>query len=70
MKRIAELGWPIVLCAALGACGDEPTPVAEGSRASGESAVPVPATERIVYSSLRAGNCSVQIGRASCRERV
>jgi Tol biopolymer transport system component len=59
MKRTAQ-PWPIAVCVALGACSDEGTPVAE-SPVSQQPAAPtaVPATERIVYSSLRPGNWDI-----------
>ena len=42
MKRTLQLWLPIVACAAVGACSDEPTPVAEepGAAAAASSALP------------------------------
>jgi Tol biopolymer transport system component len=51
MKRIAQLGSLIVLCATLVACGD-------GSQPPGPAAAPS-GGERVVYSSLRPGNWDV-----------
>jgi len=59
MKRTVDLWWPIVVCAALGACSDEPTPVAEESGAAAPTSSAAPASERIVYSSLRPGNWDI-----------
>jgi Tol biopolymer transport system component len=60
MKRVLRSWWPIAACAALGACSDEGTPVAEPPGGSAAAAPPAPAaTERIVYSSLRPGNWDI-----------
>ena len=59
MKRI-HLWLPIVACATVGACSDEPTPVAEEPGAAAPaSPAAAAATERIVYSSLRPGNWDI-----------
>ena len=63
MKR-TNLWLPIVVCAAVGACSDEPTPVAEEpGAAAAASAAAAAATERIVYSSLRPGNWDIYLLR-------
>ncbi len=55
-----NLWLPIVGCAAVGACSDEPTPIAEEPSAPAPaSAAAAAATERIVYSSLRPGNWDI-----------
>ena len=60
MNRNVQLWLPIVACAAVGACSDEPAPGAESSvPTSAESAAPPASNERIVYSSLRPGNWDV-----------
>ena len=60
MKRTLQLWLPIVGCAAVGACSDEPTPIAEQPSAPAPaSAAAAAATERIVYSSLRPGNWDI-----------
>jgi hypothetical protein len=64
MKRAAQPWLPIVACAAVGACSEEPAPTAEEpGRATAESAGAVAsaprASERIVYSSLRPGNWDI-----------
>src|SRR5688572_17283459 len=59
MKRTVQSWWPIVACAAVGACSDEPAPVDERSAPASESAATQAAAERIVYSSLRPGNWDV-----------
>jgi Tol biopolymer transport system component len=63
MKRTVYLWLAIAVGAIVGACSDEPTPVAaeSGAAASASSeSVPAPlASERIVYSSLRPGNWDI-----------
>ena len=58
MKHRLRPWWPIVVCATLGACSDEPTPVT-APPAGSQPAAPATATERIVYSSLRPGNWDI-----------
>src|SRR5215207_7325078 len=57
MKRVPRAWLPITVCASLGACSDEQTPVA-GSSPDAAAVAPA-ATERIVYSSLRPGNWDI-----------
>ena len=60
MKLTAQLWLPIVVAAMVGACSDEPTPVADDSGAPAATIAPaLSATERIVYSSLRPGNWDI-----------
>jgi Tol biopolymer transport system component len=61
MKRTVQL-CSIVLCVAVAACGDRPTPGAESSGAApggGAASAPRAANERVVYSSLRPGNWDI-----------
>jgi Tol biopolymer transport system component len=57
MKRARRVWLPIIVCASLGACSDEGTPVVSSSPDA--AAVAQAATERIVYSSLRPGNWDI-----------
>ncbi len=60
MNRSVQPWLPIVACAAVCACSDEPAPGAESAApTSSEPAALSEATERIVYSSLRPGNWDV-----------
>ncbi len=60
MNRSVQPWLPIVACAVVAACSDEPRPVADSSApASSESAALPGSTERIVYSSLRPGNWDI-----------
>jgi Tol biopolymer transport system component len=59
MKRNTQRWLPIVACAAVAACSQEPTPVAEQNGAAQPAGDAAGATERIVYSSLRPGNWDI-----------
>jgi TolB protein len=60
MNRILQPWLPLAACAFVGACSDEPTPVAQSSAQTTSASAATPgATERIVYSSLRPGNWDV-----------
>jgi Tol biopolymer transport system component len=57
MKRTLQLWWPMIACAAIGGCSDQPSP-SQRPTAATEPATTA-AGERIVYSSLRPGNWDV-----------